>query len=69
MEYVQGKCLTTKFKSPEKEVKILIKQVLEALSYLHLKKIAHRDIKPENIIITEDNTVKICDFGWSSTQS
>ena len=37
-------------------------QMLEALSFLHIKQIAHRDIKPENIFLV-GNKVKIGDFG------
>lgn len=30
---------------------------------VHYNCIAHRDIKPQNILVTADNTVKVCDFG------
>jgi mitogen-activated protein kinase 1/3 len=33
------------------------------LLYLHSAHVLHRDIKPANILINEDCTVKICDFG------
>ena len=38
-------------------------QISEALQQAHKKGIVHRDIKPENIMITEDNRIKVMDFG------
>ena len=32
---------------------------------MHSAKVIHRDIKPANILINEDCTIKICDFGLS----
>ena len=40
-------------------------QILEGLRRMHHEGIIHRDIKPFNIMLTEDNTVKIADFGLS----
>jgi len=40
-----------------------IRQTLEGLACLHHAAIIHRDIKPYNILITEQDMVKICDFG------
>lgn len=37
---------------------------MDALIYMHEKKVIHRDIKPENILIDDENKVKICDFGF-----
>ena len=34
---------------------MIIKQIAEAIYYLHKMKIAHRDIKPENILINSHN--------------
>lgn len=41
------------------------RQILEGLRRLHAAGIVHRDIKPFNILLTEDDNVKICDFGLS----
>ena len=43
-----------------------LKNVIEALSYMHDRSIAHRDIKPENIVLTTEGVAKLCDFGWSA---
>ncbi|TBU00113.1 protein kinase [Hamiltosporidium tvaerminnensis] len=40
-----------------------IKQILDALNYLRIKKIVYLDLKDNNIMITEDFTCKIIDFG------
>lgn len=41
----------------------VISQILNGLAYAHHHKIIHRDVKPENIILFEDGTVRITDFG------
>jgi len=42
-----------------------IRQTLEGLACLHYAGVVHRDIKPFNILITDQDNVKICDFGLS----
>ncbi|KAI8342019.1 kinase-like domain-containing protein [Chlamydoabsidia padenii] len=42
-----------------------VTQLVNALGYLHHKRIIHRDIKPENMMIGLDGQLKIGDFGWS----
>lgn len=50
---------------PIEKIKILSKQMLTGLNYCHKKNIVHRDLKPENILLTNDEIIKICDFGSS----
>ena len=47
----------------ETQVKSIIYDVLCALSYLHSGQIIHRDLKPGNILVNDDCTVQVCDFG------
>lgn len=49
----------------EARLKVLAREVLEALVYLHSIGIAHRDLKPENILLTTEGSAKLADFGLS----
>jgi mitogen-activated protein kinase 1/3 len=37
--------------------------LLCAVKYLHESKVIHRDLKPANILVNEDCSVKLCDYG------
>ena len=47
----------------------IAKQIAQALEIAHRNNIIHRDIKPHNIIITEDGTAKVTDFGIAKAVS
>jgi serine/threonine protein kinase len=67
MEFVNGPPLEKMLlheQTPDKETILSIfRQTAAALDYAHRKGIVHRDIKPANIMIHEDGTAKVTDFG------
>ncbi|WP_422485184.1 Stk1 family PASTA domain-containing Ser/Thr kinase [Gudongella sp. DL1XJH-153] len=67
MEYIKGKTLKELIVGNEKlqidQSLYYATQIAEALSNAHKNHIVHRDIKPHNIMVTEDNRVKVTDFG------
>jgi serine/threonine protein kinase len=40
-------------------------QLLDGVEYCHMHNIVHRDLKPENVLLDSNQSVKICDFGFS----
>lgn len=66
MEWVEGQTLHTliqKGSVPVRKAASLAMQLCDALAFAHHHKILHRDIKPGNIMISEDDQVKVADFG------
>jgi len=43
--------------------------LLCAVKYLHSANVIHRDLKPANVLVNEDCSVKICDFGLARSIS
>src|SRR6266436_1610868 len=69
MEYIQGRSLREVMEEhapdllPQAEAIRLTMQICDALAYCHGHGVFHRDIKPENIMIQDDGSIKIIDFG------
>jgi len=55
----------------ERDAAYLIRQILEAVQYMHSIGVVHRDLKPENLLYynaDEDAKIMISDFGLSKTE-
>lgn len=67
MEYIEGKTLKSLIKRRGAltlpEVIDIMLQLTSGIAHAHESYIIHRDIKPQNVMILEDGTVKITDFG------
>ncbi|XP_041345878.1 serine/threonine-protein kinase 10 [Pyrgilauda ruficollis] len=50
----------------EPQIQVICRQMLEALHYLHSKRIIHRDLKAGNVLLTQDGDIKLADFGVSA---
>lgn len=42
-----------------------LREICRGLDFLHVNGVVHRDLKPDNLLVKQDGTVKICDFGVS----
>ncbi|CAK89036.1 unnamed protein product (macronuclear) [Paramecium tetraurelia] len=78
MELIQGGSLEDLMQKLQKsnnwftedQCKAIIRNILQALAYMHKNNVVHRDLKPENILVNEDlSCVKLSDFGLSSVQN
>jgi eukaryotic-like serine/threonine-protein kinase len=69
MEYLPSRSLAAvlgeRYCLPVPEVASIGRQIASALAAAHAAQIVHRDVKPGNILIADDGTAKITDFGVS----
>ncbi|KAF8992002.1 kinase-like domain-containing protein, partial [Cyathus striatus] len=71
MEYCNGPTLCSfidllgkeKVYCSDTNIRDIFGQILDGVEHIHSKKIIHCDLTPKNILLTENNTVKIIDFG------
>uniref|UniRef100_A0AAY4CBX0 Cyclin-dependent kinase-like 5 n=1 Tax=Denticeps clupeoides TaxID=299321 RepID=A0AAY4CBX0_9TELE len=54
--------------TPDK-VRNYIYQLIKAIHWCHKNDIVHRDIKPENLLISSEDVLKLCDFGFARNLS
>ena len=73
MEYISGNTLSQILRDrgplSVEEATPILEQILLALEAADKENIVHRDIKPSNIMITDDNRVKVMDFGIAKLPS
>src|SRR5438045_4045131 len=67
MEYLEGQTLDEVMQRvkpmPEADALRIVSRVCDALEYLHKHGVVHRDLKPQNIMLCNDGSLRIMDFG------
>mmetsp|Transcript_41381 Transcript_41381/g.74922 ORF Transcript_41381/g.74922 Transcript_41381/m.74922 type:complete len:403 (+) Transcript_41381:61-1269(+) len=51
---------------PEPMAARYMTQILQGVDFMHRSFCVHRDLKPDNVLLTINDEVRICDFGWSA---
>ena len=70
MEYVSGgelfNYIVKNKRLDENETSFFYSQIIHIIQEIHKQKICHRDLKPENLLLTQNKTIKLIDFGLSN---
>jgi serine/threonine-protein kinase len=73
MEFLQGRTLDEVIRTsemlPVDKALNLASRICEALDYMHKHDIVHRDMKPANIMVCDDGSIRIMDFGIAKAQA
>lgn len=72
MEYCEKGDLLNHFIKKQKQLTVdeiltIFRQIVKAFLAMNAKKVIHRDLKPENVLLKDDGTIKIADFGCART--
>lgn len=66
-EFIPGDSLDSILKQhgvfSEKTIQVFIKQIIDAVGYIHANLVLHRDLKLPNIMLVQNNYIKVIDFG------
>ena len=72
MEYLEGQTLSELLNSvrplPEPDAVKIASRICEALIYMHQNGVIHRDLKPHNVMLCNDGSIRIMDFGIARAQ-
>nr|XP_006813004.1 PREDICTED: maternal embryonic leucine zipper kinase-like [Saccoglossus kowalevskii] len=58
--------IVAKDKLREGEARMFFRQIVSAVAYTHEMGYAHRDLKPENLLLDDDQSIKLIDFGLAA---
>ncbi|XP_033115584.1 maternal embryonic leucine zipper kinase-like isoform X2 [Anneissia japonica] len=70
MEYCPGgelfDYIVAKDRLREEEARAFFRQIVSAVAFIHFNGYAHRDLKPENLLLDEEQSLKLIDFGLAA---
>ncbi|PIB49495.1 hypothetical protein AOA57_10720 [Pseudomonas sp. 2588-5] len=64
MEYIIGQHIDNYLENHPENINEIFRQAIEGFSHLEERNILHRDIRPFNLMVNENGTLKIIDFGF-----
>lgn len=72
MEYLAGGSVGARYRGAPvclREAVLMVEQACRGIHHLHLCGLLHRDIKPDNLLLAEDGSIKVSDFGLACEQA